>query len=122
MVHGGWGMGRVVGVFGQPASSLEQGRTRGPGPTDVDTLRLHQAFLEGAQTTGAGRLWGRVGRQELIFGGSRTFSPRDPANVRRSFDAVRGGWVGRRAALDGFWGRQVQVGPRAVLGPSASPR
>src|SRR5260370_18495074 len=122
MVHGGWGMGRGVGLFGQLAGALEQGRTGGPRPTDVDTLRLHQAFLEGAQTTGAGRFWGRVGRQELIFGGSRTFSPRDPANVRRSFDAVRGGGGGRRVALGGFWGREVRGGPRGFSDPRDSTR
>src|SRR5216683_456127 len=122
MLHADWRIGSAMRLFGQLASALEQGRTGGPRPTDVDTLRLHQAFLEGAQTTGAGRFWGRVGRQELIFGGSRTFSPRDPANVRRSFDAVRGGWVGRRVALDGFWGRQVRVGPGVFRDPSDSTR
>lgn len=122
MLHADWRIGSAVRLFGQLASALEQGRTGGPRPTDVDTLRLHQAFLEGAQTTGAGRFWGRVGRQELIFGGSRTFSPRDPANVRRSFDAVRGGWVGRRVALDGFWGRQVRVGPGVFSDPRDSTR
>src|SRR3989441_10130711 len=94
MPHADWRIGLRLRVFGQLASALEEGRTGGPRPLDVDTLRLRQAFLELIQPTGMGRFWGRVGRQEIVFGGSRTFATREPANVRRSFDAVRGGWGG----------------------------
>src|SRR5260370_36971871 len=99
MVHGGWGMGRGVGLFGQLAGALEQGRTGGPRPTDGDTLPLHQAFLEGAQTTGAGRFWGRVGRQELFRGGPRAVPPRPPSEVPRALAAVRAARSGRAGAL-----------------------
>ena len=109
MLHADWRIGLRVRVFGQLASALEQGRTGGPRPSDIDTLRLHQAFCELTQHTSVGRLWGRVGRQELVFGGSRTFATRDPANVRRSFDALRAGWAGRRIAVETFWGREVRV-------------
>ena len=109
MLHADWRIGPRLRAFGQLASALEQGRPGGPRPLDVDTLRLHQAFFELTQPTSVGRLWGRVGRQELVFGGSRTFATRDPANVRRSFDAVRGGWAGQRIALQAFWGREVRV-------------
>src|SRR5258708_14458605 len=113
MLHADWRIGSAVRLFGQLASALEQGRTGGPRPTDVDTLRLHQAFLEGAQTTGAGRFWGRAGRQELIFRDSRPFSPRHPANVRRSFGTGPGGTVGRRGRLARFMGRRGPMRPRA---------
>lgn len=109
MLHADWRIGRRVRAFGQVASAVEEDRIGGPRPLDVDTLRLHQAFVELTEPTGIGRLWGRVGRQELVFGGSRTFATRDPANVRRSFDAVRGGWVGQRVAVDALWGREVRV-------------
>ncbi len=111
MPHADWRIGLRLRVFGQLASALEEGRTGGPRPLDVDTLRLHQAFLELTQPTGIGRFWGRVGRQEIVFGGSRTFATREPANVRRSFDAVRGGWGGggQRDTVEAFWGREVRV-------------
>jgi hypothetical protein len=111
MVHADWRIGGVLRLFGQLANALEEGRTPGPRPTDVDTIRLHQAFLELGHSAAAGRVWTRVGRQELVFGGSRTFATRDPANVRRSFDAVRGGFAGPRASVDLFWGREVKTRP-----------
>ena len=111
MLHADWRGGPHVRAFAQVASAVEGGRTGGPRPLDVDTLRLHQAFLELGQQASLGRFWTRVGRQELVFGGSRTFATRDPANVRRSFDAVRGGFTGRRVDVAGFWGREVRVQP-----------
>ncbi|HVH09290.1 MAG TPA: alginate export family protein [Gemmatimonadales bacterium] len=111
LLHADWRIGSHVRAFGQLASALEEGRTPGPRPLDVDTLRLHQAFMELGTPIADGRLWTRVGRQELVFGGSRTFATRDPANVRRSFDAARAGFAGPRVAIDAFWGREVRVSP-----------
>jgi len=110
MLHADWRVGSQLRVFGQIASAQEAGRTGGPRPTDVDTLDVRQAFAEFTQPIAPGRLWGRVGRQELVFGGTRLFATRDPANVRRSFDAVR--VASRTAGCRGpVWGRQVLVGP-----------
>jgi hypothetical protein len=111
MLHGDWRIGRPLRVFAQVASALEQGRTGGPRPVDEDSLRLHQAFVEYRHRAGGVQAWGRLGRQEVSFGRSRTFATRDPANVRRSFDAMRGGIAGAGVAVNLFWGREVRVGP-----------
>jgi len=122
MLHADWRLGRRLRLFGQLASAQEAGRTGGARPTDVDTLDVRQAFVEFTQPIAPGRLWARVGRQELAVGGTRLFAIRDPANVRRSFDAVRGGFAGQRVAVDLFWGRQVLVSPGLFDDPRDSTR
>lgn len=122
MLHADWRLGSRLRLFAQLASTQEAGRAPGPAPTDVDTLDVRQAFAEVAQPIATGRFWGRLGRQELTFGGTRLFASRDPANVRRSFDAVRGGFAGQRVAVDLFCGREVRVSPGLFDDPRDSTR
>src|SRR5260370_1393697 len=110
---------RTLALIGVVALTAETGRAQTPRPDPAGPFRPvrfdeNYSYLRDSVRHG----W----RQEPLFGGSRTFSPRDPANVRRSFEAVRGGWVGRRVALDGFWGRQVRVGPGVFSDPRDSTR
>ena len=122
MLHADWRLGTRLRLFGQLASAQEAGRTGGARPTDVDTLDVRQAFAEVTQPIAPGRLWARVGRQELAFGGTRLFATRDAGNVRRSFDAGRGGFAGQRVAVDLFCGREVRVGPGLFDDPRDSTR
>jgi hypothetical protein len=58
----------------------------------------------------SGRMTGRVGRQELLYGNQRLVSPLDWANTRRTFDGARLLWKGESWNVDGFWTRPVPVG------------
>lgn len=54
-----------------------------------------------------GDLWGRVGRQELLYGEQRLISPLDWSNTRRTFDGAKGFYRGKTWDVDGFWTRPV---------------
>ncbi|QGJ70287.1 Alginate export [Planctomycetales bacterium 10988] len=56
-----------------------------------------------------GKLIGRIGRQELLYGEQRLVSPLDWANTRRTFDGVKLMWQGKDWNVDGFWTRPVIV-------------
>lgn len=87
LLHGDLRMGEYARLFGQLQSSLEDGRTGGPRPSDEDELDLHQAFLEVKLALGTdSSLALRSGRQELAYGSQRLISVREGPNVRRSFD------------------------------------
>jgi len=98
MAHADLRVGEHLRGFVQLQSSLEDGRTGGPRPTDEDKLDLHQAFGEGKIGIGdLGTFSLRAGRQEVSYGSQRIVSVRESPNVRRSFDGVRatvaaGGW------------------------------
>src|SRR5262249_48537333 len=54
-----------------------------------------------------GKLWGRVGRQELLYGEQRLISPLDWANTRRTFDGAKIFYRSKDWDVDGFWTRPV---------------
>jgi hypothetical protein len=70
---------------------------------DVQNLFLDLRLLDGC----CGDLWGRAGRQELLYGAERVVSPLDWANTRRTFDGLKVTWKGTTWDLDGFWTRPV---------------
>ncbi|HTU19154.1 MAG TPA: alginate export family protein [Gemmataceae bacterium] len=59
----------------------------------------------------------RVGRQELYFGSQRLVSPSDWSNVRRTFQGVRGSWLGRDWTVDVFWVQPVLIEPNKLDPP-----
>lgn len=97
-------------TFGQLQSSLEDGRSRGPRPTDEDTIDVHQLFADLAVMTGEdGKLTLRAGRQELLYGSERLVSPREGTNNRRSFDTVRLLYRNALVSVDAFFASPVEV-------------
>jgi len=96
-------------AFGQLQSSLEDGRSAGPRPTDEDTIDVHQLFLDLAWQP----VTVRVGRQEMAFGSERLISVRDGPNNRRSFDAARVLYRAESLSIDGFFSSPVEVDPGA---------
>jgi hypothetical protein len=62
--------------------------------------------------SGDGKLWGRVGRQELLYGAQRTVSPLDWANTRRTFEGAKLFWRSDDWDVDGFWTQPVVVNPK----------
>jgi hypothetical protein len=59
----------------------------------------------------------RVGRQELYFGSQRLISPSDWNNVRRTFQGVRGFWLGKDWNVDLFWVQPVLIEPARLDPP-----
>ncbi len=109
-LHGDLRMGSHVRLFSQLQSSLENGRSGGPRPTDRDELDLHQAFLDA--TLGLGNdatLTLRSGRQELSYGSQRIISVREGPNVRQAFDGFRLMYRAGGVAIDGFATRPAQT-------------
>ncbi len=83
-------LGPRVRFFTELQSGLENGRTGGPRPTDLDRLDVHQAFLDWkivSRDTFDFTI--RVGRQELGFGSGRLISPAEGLNLRRGMDGGR---------------------------------
>lgn len=67
-----------------------------------------------------GELWGRVGRQELLYGAQRLVSPLDWANTRRTFEGGKLFWRGENWDVDAFWVRPLRVRPEQFDAPDQS--
>ncbi len=103
LLHGDLWMGKHLRFFSQLQSSLENGRTGGPRPSDEDELDLHQAFLDVKfDLDGDDSLVLRSGRQELAYGSQRIISVREGPNVRQSFDGFRAILHRGEVRIDGF--------------------
>lgn len=75
-----------------------------PRPIEVnrmDMLNLFADFM--LLDADRGQLWGRVGRQELLYGEQRVISPLDWANTRRTFDGAKLFWKGENWDIDSFY-------------------
>jgi hypothetical protein len=59
----------------------------------------------------------RIGRQEMYLGSQRLISPSDWSNVRRTFQGVRGFWLGRDWNVDAFWVQPVLIEPTTLDSP-----
>lgn len=66
----------------------------------------------------SGDLWGRGGRQELLYGNQRLVSPLDWSNTRRTFDGAKLFLKGDEWNIDGFWTRPVPFAQH-LIHPSA---
>jgi Alginate export len=112
MLHMDLRLGPYVRVFVQGKSNSEEGREGGPRPVDVDTIDLHQAFVDlSLPLSTDSSLTLRGGRQEIGFGIGRLIDPREGPNVRLSFDGVREMLRWKDWELDAFWLRPVPVDP-----------
>jgi hypothetical protein len=56
-------------------------------------------------------IYGRVGRQELLYGSQRLISPLDWANTLRTFEGAKVFYRSEKFDLDGFWVRPVLTYP-----------
>jgi hypothetical protein len=79
-----------------------------PLPTDVGHSQLLDAFVDvKLGSIDCNPIYGRVGRQELLYGSQRLISPLDWANTRRTFDGAKIFYRSEDFDLDGFWTRPV---------------
>ncbi len=67
-----------------------------------------------------GELWGRAGRQELLYGSQRLISPLDWANTRRTFDGAKIYYGGENWDLDGFWVQPIFAEPQSLDSPDGT--
>jgi hypothetical protein len=103
-------MTQYVRVFVEGRSALLNGRFGGERLTDLDTLDPQQAFADFSLPIGDNaKATVRAGRQELVFGAERLIGALDWANVRRTFDGVRGTITCPENQLDLFLTRPVQI-------------
>lgn len=83
-------LGSRFRFFTELQSGLEEGRSGGPRPTDLDRLDVHQAFLDWRISgTGKQGVVLRLGRQEIGFGSGRLIAAAEGLNLRRSLDGAR---------------------------------
>jgi hypothetical protein len=61
-------------------------------------------------------LWGRGGRQELLYGAQRLISPLDWSNTRRTFDGAKFMYDGPTWNIDTWWARPVTFGQHVAGG------
>lgn len=109
-LHGDLQMGEQARLFAQFQSSLEDGRTGGPRPSDRDDLDVHQLFLDLKYPFGGdASVVLRSGRQELAYGSQRLISVREGPNVRQSFDGFRVMLHTGDVKADGFVTRPAQT-------------
>lgn len=80
-----------------------------PRGIEVDRFDLVNAFVELRAKAGNGKVYARVGRQELNFGAQRLISPLPWGNTRRVFDGGRANYTDKTWRIDGWW-----VSPRVV--------
>ncbi len=80
----------------------------GPRPIEENRADILNLFIDARLFSGyRGDLWGRVGRQEMLYGAQRLISPLDWANTRRTFEGGKLFWQGENWTVDGFWTRPV---------------
>jgi len=110
LVHADYHPVEPLRIFAQLQSSLEDGRTAPPRPTDRDDVDVHQLFFDTAVKLGTERrLTLRVGRQEMSYGSERLVSVREGTNNRRAFDAVRVLFRQAAVSVDAFLASPVEV-------------
>jgi hypothetical protein len=101
--YGNWF--RFYGEAIDAVSEFEDFPPRNIEENRFDALNL---FADGLLTTTAdGEWWGRVGRQELLYGEQRLVSPLDWSNTRRTFDGAKLFYRSQPWDFDAFWTRPV---------------
>lgn len=82
----------------------------GARPIDINRSDLQNLFVDvkiGEWCEGP--VYVRAGRQELLLGSQRLISTLDWANVRRTFQGIRGFWLGKEWTVDAFWVQPLLV-------------
>ena len=90
-------------VFVETLDARSQNQDLAPLAIDVDHFspELLNAFIDVKLATIDGApVYGRVGRQELLYGSQRLISPLDFANTRRTFQGVKAFWHDECFGLD----------------------
>jgi len=96
-------------LFAQLGSFFEEGRKPSTRSTDEGDPDIQQLYLDFPLGPNDHTPTLRLGRQEMSFGASRLVSVRDSPNIHRSFDALKLTLPWRRADVQIFAGRPVEL-------------
>lgn len=112
-------IGERVRLYGEYIDAESNYENFAPRPTEWNRSDVLNLFgdLTIFDTDCNGKLVGRVGRQELLYGDQRVISPLDWANTRRTFDGAKLMWTIDDWRVDGFWAKPVIVDPRNFDSP-----
>jgi hypothetical protein len=92
-----------------------------PRPIEENPHEIQNLFFDAKLGEFAdGELWGRPGRQELLYGSQRLISPLDWANTRRTFDGAKLFYANDDWTLDGFWTRPIFGEPQSLDSPEGT--
>ncbi len=95
-------------VYAEALSAFSQDENFASRPIEETSVNLQNGFVDYMLFDDCrGELWGRVGRQELLFGAQRSVSPLDWANTRRTFEGGSIFWRGKNWDVDAFWTNPV---------------
>jgi hypothetical protein len=78
-----------------------------PLPIDINRSDLLNLFADLKLAQLDGPVYLRVGRQEMLYGSQRLISPLEWANTRRTFQGVKGFYLGKDWDFDLFWVQPV---------------
>ncbi|MCH7729508.1 MAG: alginate export family protein, partial [Planctomycetes bacterium] len=96
-------------VFAEMLDAHSAGEDFAPLVIEENRIDLQNAFVDlRVWQGGCGDLWVRAGRQELLYGAQRTFSPLDWANTRRTFEGYKVFWKGQNWNVDAFYARPMR--------------
>jgi hypothetical protein len=83
-----------------------------PLAVDVGHSQIQNAFVDlKLGSVDDNPIYGRIGRQELLYGSQRLVGPLDWVNTRRTFDGAKFFYHSDQLDLDGFWVRPVLTFP-----------
>lgn len=109
LLHGDLHLGRHFRAFVQFGSHYVFGKANEKTQVEENHFDLQQGFLEMLFPLANNQFMLRGGRQEMSFGSDRLVSVRNNPNIRRSFDAVRIGLLGKSISVDAFYAVPLEL-------------
>jgi hypothetical protein len=120
-LYGNWVYDDWLRVYGEYLDASSDFEDLPPRPIEENRSEIQNLFVDLRLLDGdKGDWWGRVGRQELLYGSQRLISPLDWANTRRTFDGAKIYYRGEDWNLDGFWVRPLAFDPEQLDSPDGT--
>jgi hypothetical protein len=120
-LYANWEYDGWLRVYGEYLDAASEHEDFPPRIIEVDRSDVLNGFVDvRLAECECGKLWGRVGRQELLYGSQRLISPLDWGNTRRTFDGAKLFWRGENCNIDAFWTRPVVQDPHNFDNPDSS--
>jgi hypothetical protein len=109
-LYGDFELGESFRIYMEGLDAVSNYEEIAPRPTEENRFDMQNLFVDAKLMEHCrGDLWGRIGRQELLYGNQRTVSPLDWANTRRTFEGGKLFWTGKNWDIDAFWTRPMAV-------------
>ena len=109
-LYGDFEFGESFRIYMEGLDAVSNYEQIAPRATEENRLDVQNLFADAKLMEHCrGDLWGRIGRQELLYGAQRTVSPLDWGNTRRTFEGGKLFWTGDDWNIDPFWTRPMTV-------------